>query len=422
MRILFFSHYFPPEVNAPAVRTFEHCREWVQCGHEVHVVTCVPSHPQGRVYDGYQSRLRLQRECVEGINVHRVWTYVAANRRFLRRSLGYLSYMISAVPAGRRLPRPDVIVATSPQFFCACAGFLASKLLRRPWLFELRDIWPESIVAVGAMRNRLLIRLLEAIELRLYDDAERIVAVTEAFKANLLRRGVPEGKVEVVPNGIVPDSWAPGDPSVLRSELGLDARFVVSYVGTHGMAHNLDTLLDAAELLRDESDVHVVTVGEGAEFDRLRRTREERGLSNVTMVGQVPHDRAKSYLLASDVLIVLLRKAALFRTVLPSKVFEAMAAGKPIILGVEGEAKRVVESAGAGLCIEPENARELADAVVRLKSDDALRQRLGRSGRAAVRELYDRRVLARRMLDVVEACRASRDGPATGETDGQRCC
>ena len=403
MRILFLSHYFPPEVNAPAVRTFEHCREWVRAGHEVHVVTCVPNHPQGKVYDGYRRRLAMQHETMEGIHAHRVWTYVAANKGFLKRTLGYISYMLSAPLAALKIPRPDVIVATSPQFFCACAGFLTSKLVRRPWVFEVRDLWPDSIVAVGALRNRSIIKLLEAVELALYHDADRIVAVTDATRANLVARGVPAAKVDVVPNGISLESWDGADARSARLELGLDSRFVVSYVGTHGMAHNLETLLEAAEILRDEPAVHFLTVGDGAELDKLRRRRRERRLDNVTMVGQVPHETAKAYLRACDVSVILLRKADLFRTVLPSKIFEAMAVRKPIILGVDGEARRLVEQEQAGVCIEPENPQQLADAILRLKSDRGLCHRLGRNGRRALQERFDRKVLAERMLKIVSA-------------------
>ena len=405
MRILFLSHYFPPEVNAPAVRTHEHCREWVQCGHEVHVLTCVPNHPQGRIYDGYKRRFATQHETVDGIQVHRVCTYTSPNKGFLRRTLGYASYMFAASLASLRLPRPDVLVATSPQFFCACAGFLASKLLRRPWIFELRDIWPESLVAVGAIRNKAIMQFLERIELLLYEDADAVVALTDSFKQNLLSRGVLGSKIHVVTNGIYPRSWRTRDQSS-RNELGLDSKFIVSYVGTHGMAHNLETILEAASLLQGDRDIQFITVGTGAEYEKLLNIKKEKSLDNVSMVGQVPRERAKMYLEASDVSVVILRKAELFKTVIPSKMFEAMALRNPIILAVEGEAKRIVEEARAGLCIEPENAEQLAEAVLRLKSDGELRSRLGRNGLLAVEKKFNREVLARGMLEVIEGCAA----------------
>ncbi len=405
MRILFLSHYFPPEVNAPAVRTYEHCREWTRHGHEVHVVTCVPSHPQGKVYPGYESSLATQHEEKDGIHVHRIWTYIAANKGFLARTIGYASYMFSAALASLQLPRPDIVVATSPQFFCACAGFLASKLRRAPWIFEVRDLWPESIVAVGAIRNRSVIGLLEMMEKYLYRDAEKIVVLTRSFADNLKGRGINAGKLHFLPNGVDPEVWQRERRSTARQGLGLDSKFVVSYVGTHGMAHNLETLLDAADILREHDDISIQMVGDGAEYANLRMRAEQDALSNVSMIGQVSRDDARAYVAASDVSVVLLRKSELFKTVIPSKILEAMAAGNPVVLGVEGEAKRIVEDAGAGICIEPENPAELADAVLRLKEAPHLREQMGRNGRAAVREHFERRRIAHEMLNVLCECR-----------------
>jgi len=402
MRVVFLSHYFPPEVNAPAVRTYEHCREWARAGHDIHVVTCVPSHPQGQVYPGYRRQLGVQHEQMDGIHVHRVWTFITPNKGRLRRTLGYVSYMLSAVWAALRLPRPDVLVATSPQFFCAGAGFFASRLLRRPWVFELRDIWPASIAAVGAARNKTLMALLEKMELALYRDADAVVALTEAFRRNLIDRGIPSAKIHVITNGIAPDFRRAVGRAAARKQLGLDGKFIVSYVGTHGMAHHLETLLATADLLRGEPDIQFLTVGDGAAREKLLRLKRETGLDNVRMIPQVSRPQAKRYLEASDVSAVLLRKAEVFKTVIPSKLLEAMAVGNPLVLGVEGEARRIVEEAGAGICVEPESARQFADAVLRLRSDPELRALLGRNGAVAVRRNFRRTALARKMWEVIQ--------------------
>lgn len=401
MQILFFTHYFPPEVNAPALRTYEHCREWARQGHEVHVVTCVPNHPQGKVYPGYKSRFSVQRENVDGIRVHRVWTYIAANKGIMKRTLGYMSFMISAPLRALQLPRPDVIIATSPQFFCACAGFIAGKIFGRPWIFELRDIWPESIVAVGAIRAKGVIKTLEKLELTLYGDASAVVALTSSFKRNLVSRGIGPDKIHVVTNGVNPEAWRPGNIERLQALPGLNGKFVVSYIGTHGMAHDLETALEAARILQERSDIGFLTAGDGAEFENLLTKKRKMGLDNFVMRGQVPHGTAKSYLLGSDASLVILRKSNLFKTVIPSKIFEAMAAGKPIILAVEGEAQRIVEETEAGICIEPENPQQLAEAVIKLREDTELRKRLGRNGRRAVEEEYNRKKLAERMMEVM---------------------
>jgi glycosyltransferase involved in cell wall biosynthesis len=271
---------------------------------------------------------------------------------------------------------------------------------------------------VGAIRSKAVVRLLGALELRLYNDAAAVVAVTGAFREYLVGRGVDAAKITVIPNGIDFEAWDGTDAKQARAHFHPDSKFVVSYVGTHGMAHNLETLLEAAKMLRDDADIQFVTVGDGAELKKLQRIRDEWHLANVTLVGQVSHETAKAYLLASDVSVVLLRKTPLFKTVLPSKIFEAMAAQSPIILGVDGEARRIVEEAGAGICVEPENARQLAAAILRLKSDAALRRRLGENGLRAARDKFDRKVMAVRMLEVMGAARG-RGGKTVGTSPAE---
>lgn len=402
MHILFISHYFPPEVNAPASRTFEHCREWVRAGHRVTVVTCVPNHPRGVVYEGYRNRL-FQRETREGIEVVRVWTYVTANEGFLKRTLGYVSYMVSAVLAALYLPRPDVVITTSPQFFNGLAGYPVSRLKRVPWVLEIRDLWPESILTVGAITNRHLIRVLEWLEMFAYRKAHRIVSVTEAFRRYMMGKGIDPAKIHVIKNGAdlaFYRSDVPGPEAKRR--LGLEGKFVASYVGTHGMAHHLETILEAADGLRQRSDIVFLMAGDGAERKRLERMREEKGLTNVVMLPQQPKDRMPELWSATDVSVVLLKKSPLFQTVIPSKIFESMAMGKPIVLGVEGESAGIVQAAGAGRCIEPEDAAGLRNAVLELCDNPALAARMGESGKVHVAEHYDRRVLAGRFLNVLE--------------------
>ena len=216
MRILFLSDNFPPEVNAPASRTFEHCREWVKAGHQVTVITCNPNFPQGKLFAGHTNRLMPRRDTVEGIEVVRVWSYITANEGFAKRVLDYLSFAFTAFLAGLR-ERPDVIVATSPQFFTTLAGAALSMVKNRPWIFEVRDLWPESIAAVGAMKTGALLRWLEKLELALYRHADRVVVVTDAFKRNLAGRGIDPAKIGVVTNGVLLDSL------LVAAERGLTA-------------------------------------------------------------------------------------------------------------------------------------------------------------------------------------------------------
>lgn len=402
MRILFLSHYFPPEVNAPASRTYEHCKQWVQDGHEVTVVTCAPNHPRGIVYEGYRNAL-FQREEKDGIHVVRLWTYVTANEGFLKRTLNYLSYMVAAVLVAPFLSSCDVVLSTSPQFFNGLAGYLVSRLKRAPWILEIRDLWPESIVAVGAITYRPVIRLLEGLELFAYRKADHIVVVTDAFKAHMLARGISSKKVTVIKNGVDFSLYKkpPHGAFDLVRELGLEGKFVVSYFGTHGMAHCLQTVLEAAKELREWKDIVFLLVGDGAERSRLVAMRDAMALSNVMMLDQQPKEKMPKLWSLSSVSLVLLKKSPLFKSVLPSKIFESMAMERPIILGVEGESAELVMSAGGGICIEPEDAKDLASQVLNLYRDPTRCQELGASGRRYVLDHFDRQVLARRFADVM---------------------
>ncbi|MCL4696712.1 MAG: glycosyltransferase family 4 protein, partial [Burkholderiaceae bacterium] len=245
MHILFLTDNFPPEVNAPASRTHEHTRQWVAAGEQLTVITCAPNFPTGRVFPGYSNRI-WQEERIDGIRVIRVWSYITANEGFARRVLDYVSYMLMAFVAALFVRRVDIVVATSPQFFTAVAGWAVGALKRVPFVFELRDLWPESIKAVGAMKESAVIRGLEKLELFLYRRAALIVSVTHSFRDTLARRGIDARKVEVITNGVDIARFTPRPKdAVLEAELGLAGCFVAGYIGTHGMAHALETLLVA---------------------------------------------------------------------------------------------------------------------------------------------------------------------------------
>jgi hypothetical protein len=401
VRILFLTDNFPPETNAPATRTHEHTKRWAAAGHEVTVITGVPNFPSGKIHAGYRNK-PWQQETMDGVRVIRVWTYITANEGFLKRTLDYLSFMVTGGLAGLFVKRPDVIVATSPQFFCALGGCLLSIVRRRPFVFELRDLWPDSITAVGAMRESTAIRMLRRLEYWLYRRATRIVSVTHSFKEILVRNGIPANKIAVVPNGVDPEAFTPGPkPAELERRLGLKGKFVAAYVGTLGMAHGLGTILDAAERLKARADIAFVLVGTGAEHAKLEAEARDRGLVNVRFVGSVSKAEVKDYWRLCDVALVLLRDLPLFRHVIPSKIFEAWGSGRPVILGVAGESAGIVQDSQGGRVIPPENAETLALSIAELAATPGLAADLGRNGRRFVTGSYDRSVLARQMLDVL---------------------
>lgn len=418
MRILFLTDNFPPEVNAPASRTFEHCRAWVQAGADVTVITGAPNFPTGRVFAGYRNRL-IQREAVDGVKVVRVWTYMAPNSGVLRRTLDFLSFMIAATVVGLFVRRPNVIVATSPQIFTACAGRALGAVLGVPFVFELRDLWPASIRAVGAIRNNRVIALLEQLELFLYRGAAAIVALTHAYRDNLVARGVRPERITVVRNGVdlARFSPRPRDPR-LEAELGLAGKFVAGYIGTHGAAHALETLLEAAAILQaceEASDVRLLLVGDGAARDTLVARAAAMGLRNVLFVASAPRDEVARYWALLDVSITHLKRDPLFSTVVPSKLFESMAMGVPVLHGVAGESAALVESEGVGVMFPSEEPGALADAILTLAHDPERRHTLSIRCRAAAAR-HDRTRLALQMLEVLKrtVSAAAREGRAAG--------
>jgi glycosyltransferase involved in cell wall biosynthesis len=403
MRILFLTHYFPPEGNAPASRTFDNCRRWVSAGHDVTVITCAPNVPSGKVYEGYNNRLKQEEE-IEGIRVIRIWTYIAPNKGAVRRILNYLTYFVSSFFTTMFLKKPDVLVCTSPQFFCGLSGVIAGRLKRIPTVLEIRDIWPESIEAVGAMKKSLLTRMLEGIEHWMYRNADRIVTVGSGYKQKLLERGVPEEKIEVITNGADLSFYQPGepDPEILR-ELEVNPAYInLAYVGTLGMASGLEVVIEAGKILDEAGDgVCFYMVGDGARREDYQNMVEQAGLKNVRLPGRLAKEKMPALLQSMDVAFIHLKKSDLFKTVLPSKLFEAFACALPVILGVDGNAREVLEQAGAGIFIEPGNAGELVAAVRKLKKDPELLRRFGAKGLEHVRMHYDRDKLAEDYLNLL---------------------
>jgi colanic acid biosynthesis glycosyl transferase WcaI len=398
MHILFLTDNFPPETNAPASRTYEHAKRWVAAGHRVTVVTGAPNFPSGKVHAGYRNAF-WKREVLDGIDVVRVWTYITANVGFLRRTLDYISFMVAAILASPFLPRPDVIVATSPQFFTPCAAWVVSTLRRRPFVFELRDLWPDSIIAVGAMQETWVIAWLRKLEYFLYRRAARIVCVSPAFKRILVRNGIDPEKIAIVPNGVDLNTYQPAaKPVSLARRLNVEGKFVAAYVGTVGMAHGIGTLLDAAKSLLHRQDIVFIVVGTGAEEAELADKSRREGLTNVIFVGAVSKSEVREYWKLCDVALVLLRDAPLFRHVIPSKIFEAMGMARPILLGVRGESERILLESGAGITIPPEAAPALAQALGEMAEHRDRCIGMGSRGRQYVELHYSREVLASAML------------------------
>jgi glycosyltransferase involved in cell wall biosynthesis len=409
VKILYVSQYYPPEMGAPAARASELAHHWVRAGHEVSVLTGFPNHPTGIVPDEWRSRLRNLSfsERVDGVNVFRTWLWPLPNRKAHERIRNYVSFWLSSSLRGLAIPKPDVIIATSPQLLVGLTGWWLGFTKRVPFVFEVRDLWPESLTAVGAGdENSLLHHALAKVARFLYDRSDHIVVVTGAFKENLIRRWrVPAGKISVVENGVEAGLFAPlkaGDRAALRKQLGAADRFLVAYVGTMGMAHGLETLLDAAsDLQRQNSNVMFLLLGEGADKERIRAMAQSRGLKNVIFLDQQPRENIPAFISGSDACLVLLKKTDVFKTVIPTKMLEFMSCARPVILGVEGQAQQILEAANAGLAIEPENSQALVEAILKLKTNPGLADAFGAQGREYILKNFSREQTAQKYTQVL---------------------
>lgn len=400
MRILFLSENFPPEVNAPATRTYEHCKEWVKMGLDVTVITCAPNFPQGKVYDAYKNKI-VQTEWINNIKVIRVWSFISPNKGFAKRILDFASYAIMALGAGLFVSA-DIIIATTPQFFTAISGRLLSFVKRKPWVMEVRDLWPESIKSVGAMKgNELSYKFLEYLELKLYQSAHRIVVVTDAFKDKIINLGINGEKISTVKNGVLLETFRPQpkDTEIIK-DLGLEGKFIVGYIGTHGLAHALDFVIATAKKIEDHR-IHILLIGDGAEKESLIKLKERLQVQNVSFLPLQPKELISKYISVLDVALVNLKKSDTFKTVIPSKIFENAAMGKPILLGVEGESKDLVESYQAGLCFVPEDEKSFLESLTRLVRDDIYYRECAENCKKLAKD-FDRLEKAKELVQVIK--------------------
>ncbi|HKP52483.1 MAG TPA: glycosyltransferase family 4 protein [Chloroflexia bacterium] len=404
MRILYFTQYFPPEVGATQTRAWEMGRYLIEQGHQVTVVTEVPNHPSGIIPPAYRGRLSGRRS-ESGIDVLRLWVWTSPNKTFRSRMQFYLSYMSMAALAGSLIKgKYDLVYVTSPPLFVGAAGMVAALVRRIPFVFEVRDLWPESAVALGELSSRRAIAAAERLEQLLYRGATRIVAVTEGIRSRLLQRGIRPEKVALIPNGANTDlfTYQPEAGRIVAERLGLSGKFIALYAGIHGVAQGLETVVRAAHLLRDREDIEFVFVGEGPRKGAIMELSRSLALDNIHFLPEVPSESMPAYLSAAGCAIVPLRDEPLFRGALPSKMFEAWACSRPVVLSVAGEAADVLKQASGGLLARPEDPEELAHAIAYLQARPLDVEAMGQSGRAYVERHYSRREQARKLAVLLE--------------------
>jgi glycosyltransferase involved in cell wall biosynthesis len=386
-------------------------------GHRVTMLTEVPNHPSGVIPPAYRGKL-WERKPLDGIDVVRLWVWAAPEKGFVTRMRFYLSYMGMAILAGLALGlrlrrRYDVVYATSPPLFVGLAGVIIAALIRARFVFEVRDLWPESAVALGELTSPRAVRLADGVARLCYRRARRIVAVTRDMVARLQARGIPPGKIELIPNGANVDQFrpVPDEAARLRAQLGLGDAFVVLYAGVHGLAQGMESLVDAARLLRDDPEIRFVFVGAGPKKGVVAVLKAQYGLDNLLVLPEQPRAAMPAYLTMAGASLVPLRAAELFAGALPSKMFEAMACGTPVVLSARGEAAAVLEEAGAGLVVPPEDPAALAAAIRRLKDHRAEAATMGQRGRAFVVRDYSRTEQARRLDALLRGLTEQRSRP-----------
>ncbi len=368
MHILFLTDNFPPEGNAPATRTFEHAKQWVAKKHKVTVITGAPNFPEGKVFEGYKNAW-YSRSVIDGIEVIRVKTFISSNEGFLLRILDFISFMFTSFFAGLFQRKVDVVVATSPQFFTAVSGWALSAIKRKKFIFELRDIWPASITAVGAMKDSIVIKLLEKLEMFLYQRADHIISVTQSFKKELVTRGVDGNKISVILNGVDLTAYQPSaskNPEFAK-HYHLENKFVVGYIGTHGMAHGLEHVIACAEQMQKQTDVVFLFAGGGAAKNKLIEIVAQKQLTNVVFIPRQPKEHMPAIWSLCDISLISLKNTPLFKTVIPSKIFESMAMGLPLLAAIpKGEASDIIAANNAGIVCTPENPMELVEQINKL--------------------------------------------------------
>ena len=401
LRVTFLTHYFPPEVGAPQARMYELAKRLSEAGHRVTVVTAFPNYPTGVIAPGYRGK-RFMEERMDGFRVLRNWVFATPNRGFFKRILNHLSFCASSVIGMRRVGPTDVIFVQSPPLLIGLAALAYSRFKRAPYIFNVSDIWPQSAIELGMLRNPLAIRLAEMLERHLYRRAARVTLPTPGMLERLAARGIPKHKLFLLTNGVDTTTYQPQAPDRgLARHLGLDGHKVFLYAGTHGLSQGLDVILEAAKLT-DDRDILYVLAGEGADKDALVAKAQTQGISNVRFLPNQPKSMMPALLNLAYASIIPLRRLDLFKSALPSKMFESMAVGHPIVAPLWGEAAALIEAAGCGLVAEPEDARAVQEAVTRLAGDPSLARQMGRQGRQYVLEHFDRKDIAKRLAALLQ--------------------
>ncbi len=407
MNILLIHQYFLEEDDPGGSRWNEFTRVWSEQGHTITVLGGMMHYNGKEKRQEYKGKYFVKKN-QGSVNVWRCHVSEAYNKHFIGRLWGYFSFMFSALYAGlfKVSGKFDVVIVTSPPLFVGVTGYLISRLRRMPFVFEVRDLWPESAIDTGVLKNKLVIRLAYWVEGFIYKRAKLVNMLTPAFY-NVLRdkKGIAENKLIQISNAadfsLSEDLLRNFEREPFRKEHGLDGRFVITYVGAHGVANHLEQLLDAGEALKD-TNVLFLLIGQGMEKERLMKMAVDRKVTNVRFLDSVPKADVFRYILASEMGASVLKRVDTFKTVYSNKTFDYMSCRKPILMAIDGVSRELVEAAGAGCYVEPENTAEYNRVIREYLSDPARLIREGESGYRFAKENFDREVLAKKYLEHIK--------------------
>lgn len=378
-------------------------KKWVEEGQNVAVVTCFPNHPTGVIPRKYKGKF-FEREKINGIDIFRSYVYATPNKGFTKRIINHLSFTISSIIISmKKIKNTDIIIVTSPQFFLIFSGYIFSLVKNKPFVLEIRDLWPEAAVSLGILKNKIIIKALERLEMFYYKKANKIIVVTEGIKRNLIHRGIDNNKIEIITNGVDTEIFCNEISNYdLKKQLDLNDKFIIGYVGTHGMAQGLENIIYVADKLRDDQGIHFLFVGEGAEKEKLIKLTQKLELNNVTFLDQQKKENIPNFYNIIDVCIVHLKKIDLFKGAIPSKIFEILACATPIVAGIEGEVADILNESGGAVVVEPENISQISKAIKTLKNDNSACENMGIIGKEYVLKNYRRDMLANKYLRILE--------------------
>ncbi|NOZ73208.1 MAG: glycosyltransferase family 4 protein [Chloroflexi bacterium] len=413
MRILYLSHYFPPEFGAAAARAYSTSRWLVSFGHDVTVLTGFPNYLVGNIPERYRGK-KWVREEMDGVKVYRTWLYTSPQRSNWRRLANYISFMVSSWWHGRKLQGTfDVIITSSPPLFTGLAGAMLARRFGIPFALDVRDIWPETAVDVGAFKaGSLMERIWSRLAGFIYARAFVVLAVTDGIKIRLQDRGVPAKKVHLVPNGVDLDFVKLGDPN-LRPSLQLEEKFVVLFAGLIGVMQDVSSIVEAADLLRNHAKIHFVIVGDGVMRESVANQIKTFQLENVSLLPRQPGEAMPAFLNMADVCLVTL--AYNVRGTIPYKLLEAWSYKKPVIAAVRDDGAELVHTCDGGLVVSCSEPTVLAGAILALKDDREMARRFGENGRRCIERRLNRKMLARQMEAILESCLEDQHRASAGD-------